>query len=96
MISEILLKLGNVYKNLGEHSLARTYCSKALTIYEKYYGKDHVKIAPILRSLGQVDLAQGYLEAAETFFNKALKIFEFHKHPDSYKVLEDLAELYLK
>lgn len=69
---------------------------KSLTLYEKEYGKDHISTSWIFRDLGQIALLKDQLENAEHLLNKALTIFQQSQHSESYTVLEDLTELYLK
>ena len=88
--------LGNVYKDLKYHEKARILLEESLTFYQKTYGEDHIETARVLNNLGQVYLLEGRQNASERFMKRALAIFQYRKHPESYKALESLADLYLK
>lgn len=92
----VLLHLGSTYMNLGNHEKARDFFAQSLQIYEEIFGKGHIKTARVLRSFGQNYFLEGHLEIAENYFYKALSIFQKNNHSDSYMILEDLAELFLK
>lgn len=92
----VLECLGEVYKDLGNFEKAKSFFEQILGIYEKEMDKDHLKTARVLNHLGQVYFLEGHLEDAEKSLTKALEIFQKNKHPESYKALENLAELSLK
>jgi tetratricopeptide (TPR) repeat protein len=93
-ISYILFQLGDIYKNLRNFPVALSYFNKTLTICEKYYGQAHLKTAQALLELGQVYFLKGNLDSAEKFIQRALNIFEQSRHPQVYKCLENLSEIY--
>ena len=95
-IATSLAYLGNVYKDLGNHEKAKTLLENSLIIYQKTYGEYHIETARVLNNLGQVYLLEGRQDTSERFIKKALAIFQYRKHPESYKALESLADLYLK
>lgn len=92
----VLSHLGEAYKDLGQYQKAEILLEKSLKSYELHFGKDHIETVRILISLGQVYELKGSLNEAENYFLKALKICQKNEHPSHYKVVEGLADLYLK
>ena len=91
-----LRQLGNLYGLLGNYPKAKFILEQVLVIYQKNYGKNHLTAAFALSDLGHIYLLEGQLEISENLIRKALMILENNKHPDAYKCLEDLSELYIK
>lgn len=87
--------LDKIYISKGQYENARKYLRDAYRIYKIYYGSEHIKTAKVLNDLGFVDLQEGNLSNAKVAFHQALFIFKQNRHPDCYKSLEMLADLYL-
>ncbi|OJW52300.1 MAG: hypothetical protein BGO67_10640 [Alphaproteobacteria bacterium 41-28] len=88
--------LGKVYGQQNNFQEAKNLLKNSLRIYENNYGKDHIETARILRNMGCVYLLEGNLETGEAYLRNALEIFKRNNHYESYVVLENLADLYLK
>jgi CHAT domain-containing protein/predicted negative regulator of RcsB-dependent stress response len=88
--------LGIVYTNV-DNDKALTYYEKALAIYEKIHGKDHLKIALSNINIGiNYQLLQLYGDAVNNFEN-ALRILEKvypQPHPQKAFVLYNLGDVY--
>lgn len=95
-IAWVLSFLANVYKNLGDYQKANNILTETLLAYEKHYGKNHIETAGILRDLGKVQLLQGQIREAELSFKNSVTIFHNNNHSESYVLLENLSDLYLK
>ncbi|MBN9412958.1 MAG: tetratricopeptide repeat protein [Candidatus Paracaedimonas acanthamoebae] len=94
--TKALVYLGIVYRELENHEMAKNLLEKSFVTCARNYGEDHIVTARVIRNLGQVFLQEDYIEIAENFISKALKAFKQNKHPEYYKALENLAEIYLK
>lgn len=95
-ISWVFLKLGIVYKKLGDYEKAQENFVNCLSILQNYWGLNHFKTAEVLRNMGEVFFLKGDLKNAETCFKKSFLIFKQSNHPNTYKALENLAELKVK
>jgi tetratricopeptide (TPR) repeat protein/GTPase SAR1 family protein len=91
-----LRELGRLMKKLGEYENARVLFENILIIFKNHYGKNHIQTGIVINELGKVYLFQEDIKKAESLFNQALDIFKSNKHPNSYKSLEGLADLYFK
>ena len=56
---EILLRLGNAYRDEGGYVPATPYVERALSITEKTHGSEHLEVAATLDKLGTLYLAPG-------------------------------------
>ncbi len=88
--------LGAVYKELGYYEEAKELFHPILLLYQNFYGEKHIETARLLHTLGQLYLSEEHLETAGKYLYKALDVLKANDHTDSYKVLEDLAQLFLK
>lgn len=91
-----MLQLGKAYLNCGDYKKAENLLEHALAIYKKNYRDDNIAIAHAFSALGQVYLLKSNFDLANDFFQKALIIFQKQKNPETYIILENLAELRLK
>lgn len=87
--------LDKIFLSKGRNENARKLLLDEYQIYKNYYGSDHIKTAKVLNDIGFVDLLEGNINSAEIAFHQALVIYEKNKHPERYRSLEMLAELYL-
>lgn len=71
---EILLKLGNAYRDEGGYVPATPYVERALSITEKTHGSEHLEVAATLDKLGTLYLAQGDTARARTAYIRARPI----------------------
>ncbi|RLC52310.1 MAG: hypothetical protein DRZ79_01380 [Candidatus Cloacimonadota bacterium] len=76
--SEILLKLGNVFKLIGKWNKAKKYYSEALRLAESE--NDVEKIGTLLNNLGLIFFSKGDYETALQYFGKYLKMSENHRN----------------
>jgi uncharacterized protein HemY len=81
---------------LGKEDEAEILLRGSLSTYEEHYGKSHLKTAHILGLLGQLTFQQNNIQNAEVLLRKAIEILITNNHPQSHRLLETLAELYLK
>lgn len=88
-------QLAKVHNDLHNYDIAQQLLEKSIPIYEKTYGMRNVETARVVRTLGQTYLLKGDLKTAKIHFENILNIFQENKHPDVYKVGEDLADLFL-
>lgn len=95
-IAWILSELAKVHNDLNNYDVAIKLLGQSIPIHEKTYGPENVETANVIRILAQAHLLKGDLNTAETHLKNILRIFQESKHPDIYKVCEDLADLELK
>jgi tetratricopeptide (TPR) repeat protein len=67
--------LGDLQRDLGGLTEARSHYRRALQIIESSYGSDNLDAAVILNNLGDTTRAQGETAEARSFFARALGIF---------------------
>lgn len=91
-----LIKMGKVYVALGLHKNALEFFDQARDIYKTHYGEDDIKFADLLLGIGQAYFLIKDMGQAEDTLDKALKIYRGKNHPESYLVLESLAQIYFK
>ncbi|WP_032112537.1 tetratricopeptide repeat protein [Candidatus Paracaedibacter symbiosus] len=91
-----LMLLGQAHIKLGNYKKAKVILEQVLTIYQINYGNTNIATAYALNALGEVYFIENNIKVSERFFNEACRIFRQNNHPDSYKCLENLSELYLK
>lgn len=87
--------LANAYIKSQNYKEARSILEKVLPIYEQKDDYDPIEVASCIQALAEVHFLENDVEIAEGFTEKALKIFSQHKHPNVFKFLERLSELYL-
>lgn len=95
-IARILAQLARIHNDLGHYETTLTLLKASIPAHEETYGKDHVETARVINILAQTYLLTGDLTVAEAYLKKILRIFQENKHPDVYKVYEDLSDLELK
>ena len=66
--------LGRVHQDLGDLEQAKQYYERALTIYLKKLGPDHLDVAMCHNNLGIVHQHLGDLEQAKQYYERALTI----------------------
>lgn len=95
---EVLLKLGNAYRDEGGYVLAAPYVERALSIIEKTRGSKHLEVGATLDKLGTLYLAQGDTARARAAYLRAKPILlrELRRNKPGYGIfLLHLAELQL-
>lgn len=95
-IAWVLKKLASVYVDLVDYKSAKNLLSQSLLVHEKQREKNINEIASLLRIYGQIYLLENSVELAEKCFQKALAILYKTNYLESYNILEDLAELYIR
>jgi tetratricopeptide (TPR) repeat protein len=90
------MHLGNILAKSGNFADAHQALQSSFEVFEKNYGKNHIELARIISYFGQLYLLEGNLDEAETYLLQALEEFKKNHHTDAYKILEDLAQLYLE
>ena len=92
----VLNQLALVYTELGHYQKAKIYFEKSLTLYAKKYGKNHVDYAIPLKELGRFYTLTKDFNTAELLLKKALFILEKNNHPECFRCLEYLGDLFEK
>ncbi|MCC8369578.1 MAG: tetratricopeptide repeat protein [Rickettsia endosymbiont of Oxypoda opaca] len=90
------VNLGDTYKEIKNYDKAEKLLHNSLIIYKKHYGYEHSKTARVIRDLAAVYLARGKLEKAEKLFYESMAIAKKMQHPDEFKCLEFLGEIYIQ
>jgi tetratricopeptide (TPR) repeat protein len=70
--------LSGVLKDMGDYKSAKYCFKKALEIYKKHFGEDHIDYASCLKNLSGVLRAMGDYESAKDGYQKALEIYKKH------------------
>ncbi|WP_010301658.1 tetratricopeptide repeat protein [Candidatus Odyssella thessalonicensis] len=91
----VCLYLGEAYSRLKEFDKAEKLLCQSLHRYKIHYGSEHIEAANALLLVGHFYLLSGNMELAESYFNEALAIYRKSKHPNIYKALEGLSEVYI-
>ena len=69
-------KLGVCYFYLARYAKAQVLLEKTLSIYDKYYGKDHINTAKTLARLGVVHRNIGNYKKANDMLQQAISIYK--------------------
>jgi CHAT domain-containing protein/Tfp pilus assembly protein PilF len=96
-VAQSLNNLAEMYNEQGRYADAEPLLKRALAIYEKALGPDHLDVGTSLNNLAFLYYAQGHYADAEPLFKRALAIREKALGPDDPDVatsLSNLAELY--
>ncbi|MEE8286868.1 MAG: CHAT domain-containing tetratricopeptide repeat protein [Gammaproteobacteria bacterium] len=94
-IADLLIGLGDVYRQYGQYAEAEPLYKRALRIQEQTLGPDHI----ILNNLAVLYEDQGRYAEAEPLSKRALAIVQKAlgpEHPDVAAILDNLALLYDK
>lgn len=97
-VAELLLTLGEAYREHGGYVPATPFVERALAIKEKVHGPSHIEVAGVLDRLGIMYLQQGDTGRARTAFVRARPILVRElgpKHPVYGLFLTHLGELQL-
>jgi len=89
-------KLGVIYRESKEYAKATDMFNQSLDIYSEHYGTDSTQVAFLMHNIGEMKFMEGNLKEAEEYLNKSFEIFKNKNHPEVYRVLDSLIELYLK
>lgn len=93
-IAWISLQLGRTYRMEGNLQEAEKILKKSLPIYQKNYGENNTETAQFLCELGLVNLEANDLKNAEQLIKNSLKVYSEKKHPQEFRCLEILADIY--
>jgi len=74
-LADILHNIGNAYRSQGYHADSIQLLTKAIQIYEKLYGRDHVKTADSVNNLGAVLCAEGNEDEAIDKFKHVARLY---------------------
>jgi tetratricopeptide (TPR) repeat protein/DNA-binding CsgD family transcriptional regulator len=89
-----ILNLGEVYGEQGNYDSAKEFVNKAIANYEMHYGKEHLVVGKSLNHLGRIYILEQNLPKAKEVVIKALGILEKANHPEKYRSLELLGDMY--
>ena len=90
-------ELGICYFYVANYNKAKILLEKTLSIYEKYYGKNHINTAKTLAKLGIVHRNIGNYKTAETMLQEAILVYEEYfgeKHPATAEISVYLGSVY--
>jgi tetratricopeptide (TPR) repeat protein len=86
-----------VYGDEGRIEDAAPQFHRALEIYEKVYGTNHLQVAGVLSNLASVEVARRGYREAEDLYTRAISIEEKAvgpRHPEVAVMLNNLAQIY--
>lgn len=89
-----ILNLGEVYGEQGNYDSAKEFVNKAIANYEMHYGKEHLVVGKSLNHLGRVYILEQNLPIAKEVIIRAFEILEKTNHPERYRSLELLGDIY--
>ena len=89
-----ILNLGIIYSEQGDYNMAKELLNKSIANYEIYYGKNHIVIGKALNNLGRVYILGQNLDMASDTLIRAFNILDSASHPESYRALELLSDIY--
>jgi DNA-binding CsgD family transcriptional regulator/tetratricopeptide (TPR) repeat protein len=78
VIAELLVYLGTVHKDLGEHEKAKKLFNKGLRIYQEHFPEDHIEIARALAHLGDTLRATQQFQEAKALLEESLSSYRQH------------------
>lgn len=93
-LAEATHYLGILKGEMGEYESALDNLNQSLSVYETYYGNQHVQYGRVLGNIGKVYLFQRNLAKAEPLLQISLEILIATNSSDAYLVSEALADLY--
>ncbi len=94
--SAMMDTMGTVYRKLGLYPKAESLLRQALTIRQRVFGGEHLRVAESLDNLGSVERIQGNYESARQRFDEALRLRRQllgNRHPLVAESLNNLAVL---
>ena len=89
-----ILNLGEVYGEQGDYDRAKEFVNKAIANYEMHYGKEHLVVGRSLNYLGRIYILEQNLPMAKEVIIRAFEILEKTNHPERYRSLELLGDIY--
>ncbi|HEV8578444.1 MAG TPA: serine/threonine-protein kinase [Thermoanaerobaculia bacterium] len=95
--AELFQQLGGVLANERRYTEATDVSLKALALYERALGRDHVRLAPVLNNLGEIFNQMGQYEKALGFSLRGLEIRKKKlepDHPDFNRSYSTLGNIY--
>ena len=97
-IDRNILNLGIIDGELGDFGSSKTLLYQSLANYEKNYGVSHIETGKVLNHLGRAYIActNDESEQAEQHLDRAFAVLNAKNHPESYRSLELLGDLYVK
>ena len=96
-VSDIYRDIGSEYTAQGDYGKALEYHSKALTIEESIFEKNHPKVALSNNGIGYVYFHQGNYDKALEYYNRALTIQKSifgENHPDVAQSYNNIGAVY--
>lgn len=72
IIAQVLICLGDMHIEIGNHKKPETFIEKALTIYQQHFPNNYSKIIYALTKLGRVYKRKGFYEKAKDYLEQAL------------------------
>ncbi|MEM9452528.1 MAG: tetratricopeptide repeat protein, partial [Myxococcota bacterium] len=81
-VAQSLSRLGTVFHVQGELQNAKRHYQRALALFEKVLGRDHLLVAAVLNNLGMISASQEDFEDARRAHQRALTIFANTLGPD--------------
>ena len=85
-VADVLLVIGNVYRDKGDSARALPYLQRSLGIKEKVFGKDSPAVGLVLFRIGFLYCKRGDFERALPYLERSLKLVS--PLPDNAENLE--------
>ncbi len=92
-LAPIMNDIGSVFYLMGEMKISKSYYEHALSILERYYGKDHFESVFSLNKLGIVYRYVGDAKQAKELHERVLKIKEQYYGKDHFEVASTVNQL---
>jgi tetratricopeptide (TPR) repeat protein len=93
LLGKVLGNLGIAYSALGDPQEQKNLLQRALVIFERYYGPDHVEVASTLNNLANAYGTLGDPKEEKRLLQRALRIKERHYGPEHMEVASTLNNL---
>ena len=91
-VADVLLLIGDVYREKGDSARALPYLQRSLGIKERVFGKDSTAVGLVLYRIGFLYCKRGDFERALPYIERSLKLVS--PLPDNAENLETKADLY--
>ena len=98
-IINVIFRLGQIYSRQVKLAKAEEYLTKAIALWEKYFGVDYKKYGTALGELGELYLIEGDFSKAEEYCRRWVKIsgnLLGENHPNYGSAVKNLATLYCR
>lgn len=91
VIARVMVDLGEVCSEINIHEKAVNYLLKALTIYRRRYGNEHVKVTDTLNKMGTAYIKNHEYQKAMSCFENAVKVKHLNVGVNNHIIAESFA-----